>query len=156
MLCLWDTHWTEFQQSAAVSVLKEGSTSKHVFEENPYVGLQSRLNHLEENSTLSHLLGKGIIFIFFISFLPFLQLYLGRALELKVTGRVNHCLKCFCAHCLLALKKLVWNCSKAAAQPFPARLCGRVISTGTESSDPTAAGISSLSSVGLLLSELGC
>lgn len=28
-------------ESAAVSVLKEGSTSKRIFEENPYVGLQS-------------------------------------------------------------------------------------------------------------------
>lgn len=54
-------------------------------------------------------------------------MYLGRALELKVTGKVNHCLKCFCAHCLLALRRLVCSCSKAAAQQFPAHLCGQVI-----------------------------
>lgn len=52
---------------------------------------------------------------------------LGWALELKVTGRVNHCLECFCARSFLALKKLVCSCSKTAAQQFPARLCGRVI-----------------------------
>lgn len=52
---------------------------------------------------------------------------LGRGLELKVNVKVNHCLKCFCAHSLLALKKLVWSCSKAAAQPLQAHLCGRVI-----------------------------
>lgn len=81
---------------------------------------------------------------------------LGWALELKVTGRVNHCLECFCARSLLALKKLVWSCSKTAAQQFPARLCGRVICSRNWVITSHCYRDSSLSSVGLLLSELGC
>lgn len=108
---LVDTPWTEQQQGAAAPVLKEWSTSKHAFEENSFVGLQSWLNSSEWNCTMSHLPEKKHYFFFITS----CGLFFGRALELEVTGK-SLLDMVLCS--LLALENLV----QSSSQPV---LCNR-------------------------------